>query len=183
VEPRFAGKPPDGLHARPVRVEPSTILVRGAETAVQPMRVVETQPIDVSGLERGRHRRTASTERAPLHTEFDDRAVDVVFELAPRQAERTLEDLEISAVGPRRVRMQPSRVDVTLWGTSKQLERLDRGRIIPYVQLSKLNLSGSAEEASVRVRGVPPGIDWRTMPSSVLVQPAPRGSDGSDDEG
>lgn len=177
---RFAGTPGRHLAVRlsSVEVEPSTVLVRGPENEVSSRTNVETGPIVLNDLGRGRHERRVPLERPPPHATYvDEIAVRVAFEIVPETSERVLHEVEVSIVGGNvRAQVRPDRVDVVVQGPPDAVQAVDPRRVIPFVSVESLAPAGGAVSIPVQVRGVPEGVEvLRVDPAEVFVQPLGRG--------
>ena len=151
-------------------VEPMSTLVQGPDSEVEEMDAIETESIDVSKLAIGRHQRQVDLERPPPHTTLTQMGATVTLEVVPREAERTFEDVEVAVVGGETsARVRPVHVDVTLWGSTDQLEPIGGEDVVPYVDIDKLDLSAGAVEVPVQVRNVPDGVQVRSVPEGLLV--------------
>ncbi|MFW6051570.1 MAG: YbbR-like domain-containing protein [Myxococcota bacterium] len=168
---RLEGSPGPGLAAQAVEVLPSEVRVRGPEMEVDSLQHVETEPIDVRGMEVGRHERRVSLEPSPPHTRFDDTAVEVVVEVVAQEAERHFEGLKLSTVGGAASRVRPDRVDVTLWGPLGEVERVKNRHLVPTIDVGDLDSEQGTQELHVEVRNVPRGVQVRPYPDKVLVTP------------
>ncbi|MFW5876306.1 MAG: YbbR-like domain-containing protein [Myxococcota bacterium] len=168
---RLTDSPGPGLAAQVVEVSPEEIPVSGPEMELDALRRVETEPIDVSGLDTGHHERRVALEPPPPHTHFGAVAVGVTIEVIPQEAERRFEGMELSTVGRSAAQVRPDRVDVTLWGPMAELEGVKRQHLVPVVHAEGLDPTQGAQEVSVRVRGVPDGLQVRSYPGNVLVTP------------
>jgi YbbR domain-containing protein len=63
---------------------------------------------------------------------------------------------------------------VTLRGPPTVLDAMDAPSIVPYVDVSAVDLTGGTQAVPVRVRGVPEGVELaRVEPDEALVTPQP----------
>ena len=171
VEPQFIGTPPPGLALEePVSVEPRRVVLRGPQNEVDPLAAIETRPIDLRGIEAGEHVRTMRLERAPAHSSYvGEPMIEVRFRIVRELDERTLEDLAVSAVGPARATLRPASVHVHLRGGAEALEGIAADQVVPFVDVSDPELTGTVERP-VQLRGLPPGVEVTSIePSTVLV--------------
>ena len=171
VEAQIMGEPGEGLEVRePVGVEPRRVLLRGPQNEVDPLAAIETQPIDVSGLDAGEHVRRVRLERPPPHSSYvGEPIVEVRFEVARQLAERSLESLEVSTVGPHRAEVRPEVVTVELEGPESMLAELTPTEVVPWVDVSDPELEGTVPRP-VQVRGLPEMVTvGEVRPAEVLV--------------
>jgi YbbR domain-containing protein len=165
------GSPRPGLQlAGSPRVEPRTVLVRGAEREIAPMQLVKTQPIEISDIEPGEHELRVRLDAPPLHTDFDVTSVQVHFEIVPEVATRTFRGLAVSQLGEIRATLRPAHVDVTVRGPAAVVDLLTEDRVVPYIQLVEAPSAAGASSVEVQVYGLPAGIEVESIePGSVLV--------------
>jgi YbbR domain-containing protein len=172
VNARVRGEPGLGLSLRrPVVVTPAEVTLLGAESELDALSAVDTETIDVRGLEPGVHERIVRLERPPPHAVYrGDGTVSVRIEIVPERDDRLLTDLTVEAVGPL-ARIRPATVDVTLRGAPEQVARVQPGRIVPFVDSSVAELAaGGMRPLQVQVRGIPEGIEVVSIdPAEVLV--------------
>jgi hypothetical protein len=134
-----------------------------------------TDPVTISELPAGRYERRVGLVRLPGHVEnVGDTTVTVSFELAPEVAERSVPRLEVAVIGGVVREVRPARVRVTLRGPPTVLDAMDAPSIVPYVDVSAVDLTGGTQAVPVRVRGVPEGVELaRVEPDEALVTPQP----------
>ena len=171
VEPQFIGTPPSGLALEePVSVEPRRVVLLGPQNEVDPLAAIETRPIDLRGIEAGEHVRTMRLERAPAHSTYvGEPMIEVRFRIVRELEERTLESVDVSAVGPARATLRPASVDIHLRGGSNALSAIAVDQVVPFVDVSDPTLSGTIE-LPVQLRGLPSGVEVTSIePSSVLA--------------
>ncbi len=171
VEPQLVGTPRPGLSvAGPTSIEPDRVLLRGPQNEVDPLAALETEPIDVSGLDPGEHVRRVRLERPPPHSSYvGEPIIDVRFEVVRELEERTLEDLAVATIGPGRVVVRPAEADVVLRGSQAVLDAIDPGAVVPWVDVDDPALSGTVVRP-IQVRGLPPGVEVvRVDPGEAIV--------------
>lgn len=181
IHPRVTGALLPGLMlvGDPV-VRPPALEVRGAEPDLLILENVRTAPVDLAGLPAGRHERRVELERPSGHLELEDvGAVIVTVEIAPEIVERSIPRQTVEVIagtppGPAVRELRPNRVRVHLRGPPETLDALDALAIVPYVEASRLDPEGGAQEVLVRVRGIPEGVELvRVEPETVLAIPVP----------
>jgi hypothetical protein len=175
VRPTIEGHPGDGLMlSDELQVRPQVVTVTGPAPEISPLDHVTTDPIMIAGLSSGRHERRVPLMRLPPHAEYDgDGMANVVFEVAPQIAERSLPRLEVAVVGGVVRELRPSRVRVRLRGTPATLDAMDAMQIVPYVDVSELDENAGAQSVPIRVRGIPEGVELIDIePADVLATPA-----------
>lgn len=175
VRPTIEGHPGEGLMlSGELHVRPQAVTVSGPLPEISPLDHVTTDPIALTGLGAGRHERRVPLMRLPPHAEYDgDGMANVVLELAPQIAERSLPRLEVAVVGGDARELRPSRVRVRLRGTPATLDAMDAMQVVPYVDVSELDSDRGAQSVPVRVRGIPEGVELIDVePADVLAAPA-----------
>jgi YbbR domain-containing protein len=182
IEAQLRGDPGPGLAVqRPVAVDPRVAQVEGAQTELDGLVSVRTEPIQVTGLPAGSHERTVRLERLPPHSNHrGEMAVTVRFEIIPEMQQRVFTGLSIDAVGPP-ARVRPETVDVTLRGPPNLMTDLEPTRVVPWIDSTHDSLGpGVTAPLPIQIRGLPHGVDVvGTDPEEVLVtlgrawQPAP----------
>ena len=160
----LAGKP---------TASPSKVSVSGPSSVIDEMTEVLTEPISVTGLAEGSHRRRVPLLPMPKHVTAqvsNDINVDVVLEA--KRAQRRLRRLPVSPVGVGgTVSVRPIHVDVVVAAPERMLEELDPEHVVPVIELAGTNLAGGVISVPVSLRGLPEGVKvLRVEPSEVLVR-------------
>ncbi len=142
VEAQIRGDPGPGLAVeRPVTVEPRVAVVEGAQTEIDALTTIRTEPIQVSGLAAGSYERTVRFERLPPHSNHrGEMTVTVRFQVVPEMQQRVYTELEIDTVGPP-ARVRPATADVVLRGPPNVMGTLEAARVVPWVDSSHDSLS------------------------------------------
>ncbi len=167
VEAVLTGEVAAGLAVtRPVRVEPPTVRVSGPQRDL-PSELIRAAPVSLDGLGPGEHRRTVGLPFIPGSVTAEPTEVDVVLEVQPELQTRTIEDVEIIAVGPAEVELRPHRVDLILIGPPGSISSLDEETVIPTVDAAEPGLTGTIER-QVQVRGLPDGVVVESIEPSVV---------------
>jgi YbbR-like protein len=174
VRAMFTGNPDPSFElSSKVGVTPSRVVVRGPRSKVLALAEVPTEPISLTSLGIGSHRRHVAL--APLSQYMSTHDVsDVVVEFAiePRKEQRRLRKLPIAVLGVLSpVQVRPPNVDVILSAPERTLAELDPDHIIPVIDLSEITPSAGAQPVSVRLRGVDDAVRvLRIEPAEVLVR-------------
>ncbi len=175
VRPTIEGRPGDGLMlVDELQVRPQAVAVSGPAPEISPLDHVTTDPVMITGLPAGRHERRVPLMRLPPHAEYDgDGMANVVFEIAPQIAERSLPRLDVAVVGGVVRELRPSRVRVRLRGTPATLDAMDAMQVVPYVDVSELDSDRGTQSIPVQIRGIPDGAELVDIePADVLATPA-----------
>jgi YbbR domain-containing protein len=160
----LAGKP---------SVQPSTVTVSGPRSVVSMMTDLLTEPVSVSGLPEGSHRRNVPLLELPKQVSVSPKGmVTVEVELEAKRAQRRLRRLMVTPVGiASLVTIRPQHVDVVVAAPERMLEELDPEHVIPIADLAGSNLTGGVVSTPVKLRGLPDGIKViRIEPSEVLIK-------------
>ncbi len=155
-------------------VTPARITVSGPRSSVEPLQDLATEPISVSDLGPGVHRRRVRLLPLPESITLHD-AADISVELTidTRKEQRRLRRMEIAAVGsPAAVTLRPNHVDVFVAAPERTLDELDPDHVVPVVELADVALSSAgAVSVPVKMRGLPEGSRvLRIEPPEVLVR-------------
>jgi YbbR domain-containing protein len=154
-------------------VTPSRISVSGPSSVVEEMTEALTEPISVTGLSEGAHRRRVPLLPMPKHViahSANDVNVEVILEA--KRAQRRLRRLPVSPVGVGgTVSVRPIHVDVVVAAPERMLDELDPEHVVPVIELAGVNLSAGVISVPVTLRGMPEGVRvLRVEPSEVLVR-------------
>ncbi|MDQ3038023.1 MAG: CdaR family protein [Myxococcota bacterium] len=175
VQPTIDGRPAPGLMlAGAPQVRPQAVTVTGPAPEISPLDHITTDPITITGMEAGRHERRVPLMRLPPHAEYEgDAMANVVFEIAPQIAERSLPRLDVAVVGGMVRELRPARVRVRVRGAPATLDAMDPLQVVPYVDVSQLETTAGAQTVPVRVRGIPDGVELVDVePADLLASPS-----------
>ena len=177
VSPDLVGEPRPGLRISSVHVTPSTVTVGGEDAALRTLSMLQTEPIDVAGID-GPRETEAGLRLPPEVTVDGEPRVQVSIEVAPDAGSRTVE-LGAALTGARpevTYHIEDPEVSVVLGGTIDALDALDAAGLVANVPVEGLE-SGTHEVAPVLE--LPDGVEVLGMtPERVRVTVAdPSGSD------
>jgi YbbR domain-containing protein len=174
VRPHFTGSldPAFELSAK-MGTTPPHVKVRGPRSRIEALGEVETEPISLSNLGLGSHRRHVSLAPLPQHVTSSD-SIDVVVEFAveARKEQRRLRKLPVSVLGVTTpVQIRPQNVDVILSAPERTLAELDPDHIVPVVDLTETTPGAGAQPMPVKLRGIDDSVRViRIEPAEVLVR-------------
>lgn len=154
-------------------VTPARVSVSGPKSSVEPLLDLATEPISVSDLGPGSHRRRVRLLPLPDSiTVQDGSEIAIEFTIDTRKEQRRLRRMEIAAVGSNgAVTIRPSHVDVFVAAPDRTLDELDPEHVVPVVELSEVSLNAGAVSVPVKLRGLPEGARiLRIEPEEVLVR-------------
>lgn len=172
----LTGAPAVGLAmGRPASVDPATVLLSGPAADVEPIRLVHTAELALADLPVGRQEHRLGLERPVGRVRYEDEVpVRVTVDVIPDLAERTIEGLEIVAVGGLVRSLRPERVDVVLRGSPAAIDMVDPAHLVPVVHVADVDPAAGAFPVAVELRGVPEGVEvLRIEAAEVLVTRAP----------
>lgn len=174
VRVQLAGAPDPGLElASAILVNPPRVMVQGPQSSVEAMTELPTEPVSLSGLPAGVHRRRLPLLPLPKHVAAPDASdITVEFALEPRREQRRLKRLAVAVMGtPSDVIARPAHVDIILSAPLAVLNELDPEHLVPVVDVGELTLTKGAVSLPVKLRGLDASIRvLRTEPSEVLVR-------------
>ena len=137
------GDPEPGFRLLGIDVEPKEVLVEGAASAVRRIRAAKTEPLNLSGRNR------TTTVRVPLvapppHVNFVGPArFAVTLTIEERHGTRVLQGLAVHVRGVGLdvgdFEISQAAVDVTLSGPLRELDKLDPGKLIAYVDATDID--------------------------------------------
>ena len=171
VQPRLVNQPPDGLVlGEPASAEPAEVVVVGPDTEVADLRSIQTDPIDLSQLQRGENRLGSALVRPPPHTRYQgEPSVTVVLDVVRDLAERTIGGIGIDVVGPGRV--EPTRVTIVVRGAPSAVQAVDPGRIQATADVTELD-PATGGTVPVLIQGLPDGVEAASVePADVSFVP------------
>lgn len=176
VVPEITGTPGPGLRlAGPVEVSPPSVRVSGPALYVEPLRVIRTDPLDITGLPPGRYERRLAL--APLRSSMQyapgtPNAVRVSFTIEREIAERRFERVTVTPVGTGRVEIRPPFVTVTVRGAPATIEQMDPTSIVPTVEVGDAALLRGPTRMPVTLSHLPAGTSLVSIePTEVIVLP------------
>jgi YbbR domain-containing protein len=160
------------LDSKPL-VMPAMVTVSGPRSVVNVMNDVLTEPVTVSGLPEGNHRRNVPLLPLPKQVSVTPAgAVTVELALEAKRAQRRLRRLMVTPVGiASTVTVRPIHVDVVVAAQERVLEELDPEHVVPVADLAGSNLTSGVISIPVQLRGLPEGIKVvRIEPHEVLIK-------------
>jgi hypothetical protein len=170
VQVRLEGTPHKGLQVGTIEVTPAYVTLRGPEGVLQTLSTLSTEPVSITGLAAGQHKRRVPLQPLPQHvTVLEDSSVEAVVPIVPVIGERTLRRLEVATVGELVLSVRPEVVSMRLRGPEDVLDEIDPRAIVPYIDAALAPESGT-RALDVQVRGLPAGIEVaEIIPASVLA--------------
>lgn len=172
VAPVITGELAPGHLRVGTTVEPAQVTIRGSASEVRRLESIATQPVDVSGLGAGRHERQVPLVALPDNVSYVDAVtVTVIIVVEEEVASRRLADVEVAVMGDSDVTVRPETVNVRLSGPRARIEDLHPRRVIPFVDVSGLDMTQGAQPVQLSFRDLPEGMTVVAEPAEVLVVP------------
>ena len=174
VRPRFSGKPAVGHVVEGAEVVPNRVEIVGAQSELQGIAKVETEPIDLTERrESFETKAKISLEQPHAWPSKDQGEVEVRIAIAEEIVQKLLKQISLkvkNARGP--VRLEPPRIDVILEGPAGRIESLRPDQIAASVVLPK---EGPLPESlPVRIELPVDGIRAKSDPVQVGVKALPQ---------
>ncbi len=173
VRPRFSGKPAEGHVLEGAEVVPNRVEIVGAQSEVQGIAHVDTEPIDVTERRRSFETKVKIVLDQPhAWPSTGQGEVEVRVAIAEETAQKLLKQISLkvkNARGP--VRLEPPRIDVILEGPAGKIDSLRPDQIAASVVLPK---EGPLPESlPVRIQLPVDGIRAKSNPEQVGVKALP----------
>lgn len=156
----------------PVRVEPASIRVQGAASLVEPLTAIGTEPVDITAIGLGQHRRETRLEAARSGVSFDDAFVRLRIEVIPEVLERRFVQVGVTVVGAPRIELRPPAVDVLVRGDPAVVNGLRPSQIVPVAQLDPAAPPRGPTAVPIHLYALPPGVSASVLtPDQVIAVP------------
>lgn len=143
VKPNFLGEPAFGykVKSEEIQLNPNAILLEGPKEQLEKLNSVQTEPIDLVGRTRS-FRKTVKLDLPanlkPLSETFIDTFVPIKEEFDEKKYENIPVRVLKTAEEERWIEVQPAIVSFVLKGSRRILEKLEAGKILAYLDTSKL---------------------------------------------
>ncbi len=173
IEPRIVGRTRGSYRLGEVEVEPDKVTVSGPENVMENLGSIPTEPIDVTGRVRSFEKQVQLRPENSLINYNLEGPVTVSVPIRAERVEKTLEDVEVSAVNTTyRTDVSPEALEVTLEGPRSVIENLDSESIHAIVDLSEEDdLPPGTFEKKVEVRNLPSDVELVDIhPTHVVVK-------------
>ena len=162
------GEPAAGYKIETVKLVPAEVAVSGPASAVERLKAIETEPLDVGGLNRPVERMVALVRGEPLLSIAPQR-VTVHLEVEQILASREIRDLEVEVRNVERpFKLSPGRVSLTVRGPQEMVHGLRLGNGSVYVDGAAYGPGEHRLEVEVVL---PPGVEVeKRQPAAVTLQ-------------
>ncbi|MDQ3492130.1 MAG: CdaR family protein [Chloroflexota bacterium] len=166
VRPIVEGEVEPGYALRPVKVDPITVTVSGAETDVATLGLIDTEPIDITGRT-GIIEIDAALDLPPQVNVSGQETVRVTVHIAPDEGARTVQaGLTLTSTDPALAYSVPaSSVLVTLSGTLPALAAMGSGALLGTVSVAGLDAGSHSLPVVVEA---PPGMTLQSVEPAVV---------------
>jgi YbbR domain-containing protein len=169
VQPVIKGTPASGFEVSEVVVNPKEALIRGPKRDIDKLKFINTIPIDINKLSSSVTRDIElDFQNLPL-TYLDSQLLVAKIAIRPKTQTKTFNNLDVipyGATGP--LRLNPTKVSITVRAPVTNLEMLRVEDIIPRINLK--NLKAGLYEAKVAVV-LPEGLELlKVVPEKLTVR-------------
>ncbi|MEW6440759.1 MAG: CdaR family protein [bacterium] len=174
IQPHHAGDPGAGYSLDGIEVTPSRVKVLGAQSELQNLYRVDTEPIDVSGREKSFETRVrVALNRPHVWLAPNQETVLAKIQIVERIVKKTLPQARVVAEGPggAAVSIQPPAVDITLEGPAAAIRSVVPGEVTARVVLP--DVPAPVQTLRVFVQVPVAGIRAESAPDRVVVRVSP----------
>jgi YbbR domain-containing protein len=176
VRPRVIGRPAPGFEVAEVTSEPAEVVVAGPRSRVQEIESAFTEPVSVEGVDRTATEIVNVGLEDPLLRLEGGSGVRVTALVREAQETRTFDGLRVVGHG-RPVRLEPSKVSVSVAGPASQVRALAAEDLQPYVALPGAGAVPERLPVAVEISSGHAGISvLETRPAEVTVRMLRQGS-------
>jgi YbbR domain-containing protein len=166
VRVELRGVPPEGFRIARTEVTPPVIKIKGAETRIDAVTEVATQPIDVSTLRQSQEREVP-LDLGKHNVQLDGALPKVLIEVEPTAANYRIRNVDIRVMTNYKYTLDKSTVTVLVRAAPKDIKSLDKRQIFAVVDLRGKPKGKYAETVKVQLpENV--GLD-RVIPETVNV--------------
>jgi YbbR domain-containing protein len=174
VRPRLTGSPKEGHVVESVEVTPSRVEIVGAQSEVQGMSQVETEPIDLTNRQEGFETQVKiSLKRAHAWPSTGQEQVGVRVAIAEKILERLMKGISLkveNARGP--IRLDPPRVDIMLEGPASRVDSVQPDQVEASVVIPDQGPCPASLPVTIRV--AVEGVGAKSSPEAVGVKTLPQ---------
>lgn len=140
IKPTIVGKPREEWQVSRVVLEPETVKITGAYEILEKVSQVETQPIDITGIEQNLVVQVALTPPEGINLLYQP-AVKVLVQVEEAPVTRILHDIPVAAENQPAgsiTTLNPEKISLEVQGSRLEIEALNNVDIKPLVDLSGL---------------------------------------------
>jgi len=173
VRPRFRGNPAEGYVVEGAEVVPKRVEIVGAQSELQGIVQVDTEPIDVTERRESFETKVKiSLDRRHAWLSTGQGEVEVRVAITEEKVQKLLKQISLKVKNSRGpVRLEPPRIDVILEGPAAKIDSLQPDQIAASVVLPK---EGPLPESlPVRIQLPVDGIRAKSNPEQVGVKALP----------
>lgn len=139
VQVAIQGTPASGFYVADIRPYPASVVLRGAESSLDPVKVVVTKPIDVSGLHESFKKEVALDLLEGVVPVAPGGVIVAELTLGERETRRTFSGVPVTGKNARyRFAVTPPSIDITVNGPVRAVTKLENEGIEAYVDLQGL---------------------------------------------
>jgi len=129
------GAPPEGFHLVKAEIKPEVIRIKGAESRVDSITEVSTQPLDISHLEKNLEREVP-IDLNRYNVQIDSELPRAFLEVEPASANFRIKNVDIQVISSYKVRVEEKSVTVLVRASPEDLQNLDRSQVFGVVDLT-----------------------------------------------
>ncbi len=135
VRLELRGALPDGFKLVKAEVKPETLWIKGAESRVDSITEISTNPIDLSSLKKNLTREV-SLDLARMNVQVDSELPRAFVEVEPVSANFRIKNVDIHVLTSYKARLEERTVTVLVRASPKDLQALDRNHIFGVIDLN-----------------------------------------------
>ncbi len=144
VIPNIQGEPATGFSyiESEILIDPNVVLVQGAQSRLEELEVIQTEPIDIVGRIRSFKKKIKIDFKSHSVKPVNHESVEVLVPLVEQFSSKTYENIVVRVLGiPEKtfsIYLDPSKINIELKGPLRALEDLKEEDFISYVDVSGL---------------------------------------------
>jgi YbbR domain-containing protein len=174
------GEAAPGFRVEDIVVRPDSIVATGPQTELEGMAAVETDALDISGIDRTRRFEVGIVDQSKL-TSLDVHFVSVVVKVMPIMEEQDRSSVPVKVLAPEGYAafVEPSKVDIRVSGSVLALEQI---KDMPLSLVADARgLKDGEHQLSVTGEDLPEGVKIiKTIPDSVTVRLVSKRNEGGE---
>lgn len=150
--------------------EPKVVLARGPQTVVETLQHARAEPFDVGGLAEGLYTRKLMLDAPPQRVSFLEQSTMVSVQIGQARLDKVYVKVPVQVIGPTKVTVVPSEVDVRVSGPPAVVEALRLQQIVPIADAKALAAELKTGSATVPVTVDLEGCTVQVVPTTVVVK-------------
>lgn len=177
VRPVILGTPADGYKQGAVTVEPPQVSLTGPKSALDRIRFVLTDPIDLSGKSAPVEERVEPRYDSPLVKDSLSGPLKVRVAIETQEIEQTLRAIPVTAVNTSYpTTISPRAVEITVRGPKAIIDGISRDAILATIDMTAQDaLPPGTYQRQPKIANLPPGLTLvRIYPTDFQLRTDPR---------